>query len=108
MPLKFCVKFLITVLVSAKRIPPNMRIASNEPEEEPILPTINTNPNQVIRSHFSTFSAQYNKNYATVAEYNTRLNLWIETDQYIQNLDLRNTTLRLKHNMFSDLTAEER
>jgi hypothetical protein len=69
---------------------------------------MDTNQNQVVRSHFSAFSAQYNKNYATVEEFETRLNIWIQTEQYIQNFDLRNTTLRLKHNIFSDLTVEER
>ena len=57
---------------------------------------------------FSSYTAKYNKSYATTAEFDERLALWMETDRYIQNFDIRNTSVRLAHNKFSDMTREEK
>jgi C1A family cysteine protease len=54
---------------------------------------------------FINFVAQYNKNYATVEEFNMRANIFAETHSEIATL--QNETSQHGHNKFSDYTREE-
>ncbi len=98
-------------LAAAKRVPTHMRSQdAGDPRatEQPLLPSPSAGSNQVLRRAFADFTATFNKSYATTEEFEERLALWIEADQYIQNYDLRNTTVRLRHNRFSDMSRAEK
>ena len=58
---------------------------------------------------FMQYLSKFNKSYATIEEFNMRLENFMKIDQFIQewNADTNNTHT-VGHNMLSDWTVEER
>jgi hypothetical protein len=58
---------------------------------------------------FMKYIARHNKNYGTVEEYNARLNRFLETDAFINEVNAPNSeyTHTAGHNKFSDWTKAE-
>ena len=58
---------------------------------------------------FMNYVATYQKNYATIEEFEFRLARWIETEEFIQenNDPKNNNTHTAGHNHLSDWTREE-
>ena len=63
-------------------------------------------PSTHAQSRFLSYVAQHGKHYSTIEEMTKRQKLWQQADDFINNYNPKGFTM--KHNKFSDWTAEEK
>jgi len=61
-----------------------------------------------IEKNFMTYVVENGKSYGTKEEYEFRFNLFQEAEKSIANLNFMNTSATYGHNMFSDMTQDEK
>jgi len=61
-----------------------------------------------LRSKFMDYLVQHGKSYLTIEEFNARLDLFSETDQFIEEHNATESDFTVGHNKFSDMTEYEK
>jgi C1A family cysteine protease len=56
---------------------------------------------------FMSFCNEFNKDYATMEEFQARFDLWAAAEEFITEFNAGNNTHTVGHNMFSDMSSEE-
>ena len=63
---------------------------------------------QVARSHFDSYVAEYGKSYGTKEEFNFRMSLFASMDAEIKEINASQDSFTVGHNHLSTWTAEEK